>query len=246
VLAIPIALIATNVRFAASEVRVYDYSVREFNAAEASGIPESELMRANRELVAYLTDESVAPLHIVVTNEAGEQEALFNARETVHMADVRDLFQALFSLQVLAIAAALTAVVLLMALVPLRTVAQALLSGALLTGALVLATAVLASVGFDGAWHRLHLFAFTNDLWLLDPASDHLIQMFPRDFWFEATLLIGGMTMLEAVLIGAAAALYLYLTPEVGPALPPHPDFGRRSLEPRPRVPPPRPRHVAH
>lgn len=244
--AIPIALIATNVRFAASEVRVYDYSVREYDAATASGIPESEMIRANRQLVSYLTDEQAAPLHIVVTNNAGEEEPLFNARETGHLADVRDLFQAMFSLQVFAIALALTLAVVLMVIAPLRTLAQALLYGALLTGALVLATAVLASVGFDDTWHQLHLFAFTNDLWLLDPDTDHLIQMFPRDFWFEATLLIGGLTMAEALLVGGGAALYLYLTPAPEPAEPPQPDFMRRSMEPRPRIPPPRPRHLAH
>ena len=41
-LALPVTLVATNIRFAASEVRVYDYSVREYNAAAVSRIPESD------------------------------------------------------------------------------------------------------------------------------------------------------------------------------------------------------------
>jgi integral membrane protein (TIGR01906 family) len=246
VVAIPVALITTNVRFAASEVRLYDYSVREYDAASASRIPESELIRANRSLVSYLTAENAPPLHIVVTNQAGEEEALFNARETVHLADVRDVFQTLFKLQVASVALVLTLAVVLFTIASLRVLAQALMFGAVLTGGLVAATGVVASLGFDGAWHDLHLLIFTNDLWLLDPASDHLIQMFPRDFWFEVTLLIGAFTLFQALLISGASGLYLLVTRSAEPAAPARYVPQPRSMEPRPRIPPPRPRHITH
>jgi len=246
VVAIPIALITTNIRFAASEVRVYDYSVREYDAASAARIPESELIRANRSLVSYLTAENASPLHIVVTNSSGEEEALFNARETVHLADVRDVFQTLFTVQVFAVALVLTLAVVLFVAASLRVLARALLFGALLTGGLVAATGAVASLGFDNAWHDLHLLIFTNDLWLLDPASDHLIQMFPRDFWFQVTLLIGAFTLLQALLISGVSGLYLYATRSAEPAAPQRYTPAPRSLEPRPRVPPPRPRHITH
>lgn len=246
VLAIPVALVATNIRFAASEVRVYDYSVREYNAAAAAHIPESELVRANRELVSYFTADDPAPLHIVVTNANGDEETLFNARETAHLADVRDLFQGLFTVQVLVLALALTAAVALLVTSPMRLLARALLYGSLLTVALVAASAAVAYLGFDSAWRQFHFLAFTNDLWELDPARDHLIQMFPRDFWFDITLLIGAFTLLEALLVGAGAAAYLYFVrpseeEKRWPFL-----AERRPLEPRPRIPPPRPRHLTH
>ena len=237
---------ATNIRFAASEVRVYDYSVREYDAAAAARIPENELTRANRELVSYFTADDPAPLHIVVTNTNGEDEALFNARETAHLADVRGLFQGLFTVQLLAVALALTLAVALLVAAPPRLLARALLHGSLLTVALVGAGAALAYLGFDSAWRQFHFLAFTNDLWELDPARDHLIQMFPRDFWFDITLFTGAVTLLEALLIGGAAAVYLYFArsgeeEKRWPVL-----AERRPLEPRPRIPPPRPRHLTH
>ena len=247
VLAIPVTLVTTNIRFAASEVRVYDYSVREYNAAAAARIPESELLRANRELVSYFKASDPGPLHIVVTNTDGEEESLFNARETAHLADVRDLFRGLFTVQVLALALTLVLVVALLATSPLRLLAQGLLYGSLFTIGLVGATGALAYLGFDSAWRQLHFLAFTNDFWLLNPATDHLIQMFPRDFWLDITVLIGAFTLLQVLLIGGASALYLYLTRSSEAAEPwerrvPAP---RRS-EPRPRIPPPRPRHITH
>jgi integral membrane protein (TIGR01906 family) len=247
VLAIPVTLVATNIRFAASEARVYDYSVREYNAAAAARIPESELIRANRELVSYFTAEDPGPLHIVVTNTNGDDEALFNARETAHLADVRDLFQGLFTVQLLAAALTLSAAVALFATSPLRLLARGLLYGSLLTLALVGAGGGLACLGFDSAWRQFHFLAFTNDLWELDPARDHLIQMFPRDFWFDITLLIGAFTLLEGLLIGGAAGAYLYFARPDDEGEEGQPLIAeRRPLEPRPRIPPPRPRHLAH
>ncbi len=246
-LAIPVALVTTNVRFAASEVRVYDYSVREYNAAAAARIPEAELIRANRELVSYFTADNPGPLHIVVTNNNGEEEQLFNARETAHLADVRDLFRGLFTLQVLALALTLVVVVTLLATSPLRVLAQALLYGSGLTIALAVVTGALASLGFDSAWRQLHLVAFSNGFWELNPATDHLIQMFPEPFWLNITVLIGAFTALQVLLIGGVSGLYLYITRHdaegdetfVRPSI-------ARSLEPRPRIPPPRPRHLTH
>lgn len=242
VVVLPLALVATNIRFAASEVRVYDYAVRNYGGAEASGIPESELLRANRELVSYFRAEEPAPLHIVVTNSAGEEEQLFTARETVHLADVRDLFQGLFTVQVALVALTLALAVALLASSPVRVLAQALLYGSVFTLVLAGSTAALAAMGFDSFWRQFHVLAFTNDLWLLDPARDHLIQMFPRQFWFDITLLLGALTLLEVLVMGGVSGVYLYLTRRRGRdeqwvRRVPMP----RPLEPRPRVPPPRP-----
>ena len=246
-LALPVTLVATNIRFAASEVRVYDYSVREYNAAAVSRIPESELLRSNRELVTYFTASDPGPLHIVVTNTNGEEEALFSARETAHLADVRDLFRGLFTVQVLALALTLVLAVVLIATATVRTLARALLNGSAFTIALVGATGGLASLGFDDAWRQFHFLAFTNDLWLLNPATDHLIQMYPRDFWFDVTILIGAFTLLQVLFIGGASALYMYLTrSDEEEEQPPFRLPVSRPLEPRPRIPPPRPRHMTH
>jgi hypothetical protein len=71
---------------------------------------------------------------------------------------------------------------------------------------------VVAASGFDSAWTEFHVFAFSNDLWQLDPSRDHLIQMFPEAFWFDITSLIVVATLLEALVISAASAAYLVLT----------------------------------
>src|SRR5437867_7839481 len=82
ILAVPLALITTNIRIAVSQQRVYDYSVRNYDAARISGIPESELLRANGEINRYLTADDAGHLAITVTARTGHEGSLFNARET--------------------------------------------------------------------------------------------------------------------------------------------------------------------
>ena len=127
------------------------------------------------------------------------------------MADVRGLVQVLFTVQIVTVLAALTLSVMIVIWSP-RALATATLCGALLTGGLLGTAGAVAASGFDSAWTEFHVVAFSNDLWQLDPTRDHLIQMYPEAFWLEITTLIVTATLLEAVLIGGAAAGYLLLS----------------------------------
>lgn len=138
---------------------------------------------------------------------------MFTARETAHLADVKELFQKVFFVQQAALiyALAFTVSVFLWAReAPIRTLALNVLRAAVLTLVLVISAAVAALVNFDDLWLRFHFLAFTNDLWRLDPARHHLIQMFPQDFWFDMSLLVGLLTLAEALIIGSLAAGYLW------------------------------------
>jgi integral membrane protein (TIGR01906 family) len=212
VLAVPVALITTTIRVAISEQALYDYSVREFDAATASDIPESELVRANSELRDYIVDEDAGPLAIRVTEADGSEAPLFNAREISHMRDVRDLVQLMFTVQMIAVAVVIALSVIMVALWPVRVLAAGLIYGAALTGAIFGAVAILAVAGFDSAWSEFHTIAFTNDLWQLDPDTDHLIQMYPQEFWFQASMLIAGAVLLQAILIALVATGYLLIS----------------------------------
>ena len=242
-------MITTNIRVAVSEKPVYDYAVRNYGAEAASAIPQSELLRANGEIHRYLTADSAAPLAIDVRNQEGETVPLFSARETAHMADVRDVVQSLFTAQALAVAAVITLAVVMLMLWPPRALEAVALYGSLLTSGVLGLTALIAISGFDSAWTQFHVIAFNNDLWALNPARDHLIQMFPETFWRDITVLIGAATMLEAVLISGTSVAYLILSrpqeetqapAEPTPALP-HP-----QIDARPRIAPPNPKHYVH
>jgi integral membrane protein (TIGR01906 family) len=245
ILAIPVALIATNIRVAVSEQQVYDHAVRSYDAAETSRIPESELLRANNEIKRYLTSDDAGSLAIEVRNNQGRIEPLFTTRETAHMADVRELVRALFAAQVASVFTVLTLAVALTVWSP-RILARAALRGALLTGGIIAGAGIVAASGFDSAWTQFHQVVFTNDFWELDPRTDHLIQMFPEAFWQEITTLIVMATLLEAFLVTVASVGYLLLTrPEEGELIAsPASAVPDVTAEPRPTLATPKPRHL--
>jgi integral membrane protein (TIGR01906 family) len=239
IILVPLALITTTIRVAISEQAVYDYSVRNHGAERVSGIPESELIAANQEIRDYLVTDNPGPLAPRVTNAVGEEEPLFNAEETIHMTDVRNLVQLMLTVQVLAVAALLTIVVLLLVLWPVRVLAAAMLYGSTLTIGLLAMIGFLAMTGFDAAWSD------SNDFWRLDPDTDHLIQMYPEAFWQEATLAIGGLIALQAAAMATAASLYLMLTRDRSGAIEARPrdKMDVRGAPRRPRLAPPNPRN---
>ena len=48
----------------------------------------------------------------------------------------------------------------------------------------------LAAVDFNWFWTQFHHVFFTNDLWLLNPATSVLIQMVPEEFFSAIVLKI--------------------------------------------------------
>lgn len=208
--ALPVFIITTSVRFFAGDVAFYERGFRKYDADVRTGIPLSELDRAGGEVVRYFENDADR-LHIVV-NDNGEETSLYSTKEIEHMRDVKRLIQGVFRLNEISLAFVLAYVacaVLWSGECSLRGLAKLSLGGVF--GGLILVGAIgaLAVAGFDSAWTRFHEIAFQNDLWLLDPDTDRLIQMFPEPFWEEATFIVGGMIAAQALLIAIASTAYL-------------------------------------
>jgi integral membrane protein (TIGR01906 family) len=209
-------LVTSNVRWAANEVRLYHYSFDKYDAEAVTGISRSQLDRAADKLVRYFNDDDETVR--ILVQEDDRRVPLFNERETGHLTDVKNLFRTVFRVQEASLAFALVfmvAVFIWATEAPLRLLARILLQASLFTLGLLVLFGVLALVGFDELFLRFHLVAFTNDLWKLNSATDHLIQMFPRDFWFDATMLVAGLTAVEALLLASLSAVYLGVRPRL-------------------------------
>lgn len=213
VLAVPILLFTTNIRFLASDTGYLEGGLRRHDAAENTGIALNELDYAVGAIVRYFEDDADTLRILVFTG--GQETALFSEDETLHMEDVKGLMRTIFRANEVALGfvlAYVAATVLWAGERSGRTLAKETLA-AVGTGALVgVAVGIVALVGFDGAWNQLHEVLFTNDLWLLDPRTDRLIQMFPETFWAEATFIVVGMALAEAVVLVGAAGGYLWFT----------------------------------
>jgi integral membrane protein (TIGR01906 family) len=212
IVAVPLFLLLTNVRVAASEPRVFGYSYSQYGVVERTGIDRVQLDLATNEIVDYFRSGSGDELLDIRVIVDGEPEALYSQREVLHMRDVKDLFQFGFRLQEITFAYVVTYVVVVFLWIRERTLRdlarQAMLVGGV-TVALLGAAAVGVLVGFDSLFEQFHLLSFSNDFWKLNPATDRLVQMFPFDFWFDVTLAVGVITAIEGGLVLLAGYGYL-------------------------------------
>ena len=208
-LAIPLFLIASNVRWATNEMQLYELGFDRYDIPVRTGIEKAELMRAGRQIRAYFNNsEEFLDMRVQFR---GQEVGLYNAREILHMKDVKGLVRGVYRGQ-----EALGIYILGYILVGfwlsrrafLTRLARHVMWGGGLTVALVLLVGLASLVGFDRLFRAFHLLSFTNDLWQLDPRRDYLIIMFPQGFFFWATVFIAMATILEALfLAGVAAAL---------------------------------------
>ena len=213
VLALPILLFTTNIRFLASDTGYLEGGLRRHEAAENTDIALGELDYAVASIVRYFEDDAETLRILVFTG--GEETVLFSEEEAIHMEDVKGLMRTIFRANEVALGFVLAYVagaVLWSGERSGRDLAKETLAAVGVGGAAGVFVGILAIVGFESAWERLHEIIFTNDFWLLDPSNDRLIQMFPESFWQEATFIVVGLALTEAVVLVAIAGGYLWFT----------------------------------
>ena len=214
VISLPIALITTNVRITVNEPRLYEYAADHYDTPTTTGISRDELLSASAELRDYFNSGSGDPIFVRVEKE-GEPISLFNRRETAHLQDVKTLIRSSFRVQEAAVIYALAYVVAVFIWARegnLRALATQLVLTGLLGLAVIGVVGGMALTGFEQAFDAFHRIAFDNDLWQLDPATDHLIQMFPEGFWRDVSLWVGMATVAELAVLSVAAAAYMGMT----------------------------------
>lgn len=210
IFAVPVFLVTANVRFVAGDSWFSKNGFRRHHVDQTTHVSYPQLDAAADDITRYFEDDrSVLRIPVVID---GQETSLFNEKETDHMRDVKTLMRAVFRLNEISLAIALLyvgAVVLWARERSPRDLARYSLFGVGLGLAVVGVIGVFALTGFDAAWNRFHEIAFRNDLWVLDPRKDRLIQMFPEPFWQEMTYLVGALTLAEAFAVVATSSLYL-------------------------------------
>ena len=186
----------------ASDDGLYYQLQSEADVLDAAGISGETL----RELDARLSDGLFAPLNADAAFDNREIEVFgsmqppFNERELAHLYDCRRLLSPTQPgiLYVLLVAAG--ALLILAG----RRLRPGIAGPAWLASALILLPiailGVWAVIDFNAAFTFFHRLLFTNDLWLLDPATDLLIRICPSSMFANMGLRIALRAV--AVLLG--------------------------------------------
>ena len=206
VVAIPLFLIIANLRVVVNTPLLYSYGFDQYEIERVTGIEREELVSAGRQIRDYFNNEE-RWLDVRV-RIFGEPIPLYNTTEILHMWDVKVLIRTLYNVQLIVGLYILLFIPAGLAIAPRkfpRVLLRLMAWGAGVTLAIVFVTGLLSLTGFSQTFYVFHVIAFTNDLWKLDPARDFLIAMFPEGFFFDATMVLAGLTVIQGLWL-------LYLT----------------------------------
>lgn len=207
-LLLPLFLILFNTSYITNSEWLYDYGWWRNDIANRTGLPVDQLNRGADQIKDYFNND--AELLDLRVDYGGQEVSLYKEREILHMVDVKALMQGVFAVTrwsglVLLLLLAVGLITLKQQVFPLLL--RSLKWSAIGTGAFLVVFGGTAAIDFGWLFTQFHFLSFANDLWLLDPWNDYLIIMFPQQFFFEATLFIGLLTIIDFGIIAGAARL---------------------------------------
>lgn len=168
-----------------ADLSFYEKEYAKYNVLEAVNMEMKDVLYVTDEMMDYLIDKREDL--VVVTTVGGEEREFFNDREKAHMADVKNLFMG--GLMIRRIALALTVISIAIAVISKQNfkliIPRAFEIGTAIFGVLVLIFGILAYNNFSELFVQFHLLFFDNDLWILNPATDLMINILPEGFFFD-------------------------------------------------------------
>lgn len=170
---IPLFLLLKSVEYNAFNKELYLKSYKQYGVLEVTGRSLEQLDSITEDIFGYLKDEK----------DETVMKPYFNEREILHMIDVKNLFQYGFMLKNIFILISVLALGMLLLGKKYRSLGKALFFGPLLWVGSMFIFLLLAMSNFNKYFTYFHEIFFDNDLWILNPETDLLIQMLPQDFF---------------------------------------------------------------
>ncbi len=172
--------------------------------ARYMGMNTEDLTSATMQMIRYM-EGSVESIDLEVTVN-GERVSMFNDRERAHMVDVLALYQGWRAISYVSFG--LLALLIVLLRKRPGEIARAFLNASKVFVLLLAVIAVWVLFDFSSFWTAFHHLFFTNDLWLLDPATSRMINMMPQQLFFDIVLSVVALfIVLWAALIVVAVAV---------------------------------------
>ena len=129
----------------------------------------------------------------------GELEEVFGEREVLHMVDVKDLFIKGRLIRNISTILIIASVIILIARE--KNIGRTFLASVALNLSLILILFFIMYNNFDKYFTHFHELFFKNDLWLLNPKTDILIQILPLDFFYSIATKMSAIFISELSLL---------------------------------------------
>lgn len=186
-ISLPIFVLLMVFQLVAFDLNYFEKKFVENDTPTVTGLQLEQLMRVSDQTLDYLKDKRD---DLIIYEELnGETIQVFKDREIEHMVDVKDLFMTGYTIRnISGVIAFLSAAYLWMK--HKKSILQSIRMGSILFFGLIAIIGSYAIFDFNHAFTIFHELLFTNDLWLLNPETDIMIQMLPLDFFMGIGLKI--------------------------------------------------------
>lgn len=190
VICFPILLISSALGILVNNIGTYNYIIEEYNVQLFTGIDEIQLKDIYQHWIDYYNNKADSAQYEFLDSD-GKYQELLSEKELIHLSDVKSLMQLDYAVASITIILFILSVITLVLLDKSRwqLLAKAVFRGGVLTIALFALIIVLSMCCFDQIFILFHEISFSNDFWILDPASDYLIMMFPGGFFYDVVII---------------------------------------------------------
>jgi integral membrane protein (TIGR01906 family) len=134
------------------------------------------------------------------------QTPLYNERELSHMEDVKVLVQHMLTVHTILVIVLGLVLVLAWQQKKLKEFFRLLSKGGWVTIGLIVLVLVGVAASFTWLFTKFHELFFSGDTWLFQ-YSDSLIRLFPMQFWQDAFIAFGAISILLALILGVFGRL---------------------------------------
>lgn len=212
-----VVLVLTSFELVAFDENFYAREQQLLKLDKVTGISQTELNAVTHKLLNYCKGKDKM-LNVQATVN-GEYREVYNGKEKTHMIDVQKLFIAGFDIRNGCLLAVLLLTTILVSVARrdiYRILARSWLFTIAVLGVAAVALGIYIMTDFEKAFWQFHQLFFTNNLWLLDPDTDILIQMLPENFFFALVrriVLFAASTLLTTTAAAVAVLLVCRLRP---------------------------------
>lgn len=183
-----VLVISISIMFLIISLERNAYNINYFTKSYEKYDIESITSKSSEEL-KIITIDLIKYLKGIGGNELLEPH--FNQKEILHMEDVQNLFHLARTIKHTMTVIAFLIILYFIKKKQFLTLGKTLLYGLFANYILLSVLGIMLLIDFNRYFTYFHLMFFSNDLWLLDPRTDLMIQMLPQGFFFGMAKNIG-------------------------------------------------------
>lgn len=198
---LPITLLLMILQAYAFNANFYLDRFQEYNIPTITRINMADLETITVRIIDYLkNNEEDLDMQATVN---GKVEEVFGQREKQHMEDVKALFEKGFILKNTSIFLTIGAFLILLKQKKKQEILKSFYYASITSLTVMLLLLILMQIDFFKYFTYFHEIFFANDLWLLNPETDVLIQMLPLEFFIAISTRVVIWFLILMTLIGS-------------------------------------------